>query len=484
MTSFNMYTPGAQFEDYDSPPPPEDADDVFQRLSPPARGGASARLDVARAGTSARLAPNWVETRTTRLPEDFSIEGAIRKTGGQADGIIARSAGTRLLVEEQDILETCRTEYDEVSREVTELRLVIQQSVLELAKLNQRKDAASKSLEAMEGQLQMYAREQIRDAYLAASEAEMRAFMIAEQLDQMRAKLRAYERYERFLKRTVELVETLPLVGGAPPTGPLLVAPSGVPGTAEPPEDSILDIEMMHTRLLTPEEDAAALVQSAESTQARAATVRVVQAEEEVRSRVSDHLHDRIMQSLVNLALSAEICERAAHTDQAATLDELSQLKQLIYAMLREATQSMLALRPLAPDGQSLVTTLKRYVTAVTAERHIAVRFTVPYGERELAPDKALAIFRVAQEAVTNVVRHSGATELTVTAAFVSDGFMVTLEDNGAGFDVDATLARAARHETAGVLSMLERAELLGGMLRIQSTPGQGTRVELGAPLP
>jgi signal transduction histidine kinase len=90
-------------------------------------------------------------------------------------------------------------------------------------------------------------------------------------------------------------------------------------------------------------------------------------------------------------------------------------------------------------------------------------------------------IFRVAQEALANAIQHGRATQVRVTFAQPPEGVVLVVEDNGTGFDVEQALAKAAAHETVGIASMQERAEMLGGWLRIESARGHGTRVELSA---
>ena len=470
MNAFDMFAPES-----DSIPPVEAGgpDDLLARLEAPPQRKAAAPTQ------------HLQDIRTVRLPEDMAFaQPKATRVLEPSTPLPERSAGTRLLVEQEDLLTTCTKEYDQIMAEVRELRMLIQSSVQEVAKLNQRKIESARVIEDMEQRLRMYSREAIRDAYIAASESEMRIFMMSEQLDQMRAKLRAYEKYETFLKRTIDLIETLPTQqerATAPEPLPQMAAEEFV--SSEPN----YDLELLHTRMLDLEE----LEQLRMRAQPRqsvpmsesASTARIIQAEEDVRRKVSQSLHEKIMQSLVNLALSAEICEKTAQEDRDATLVELGHLKELIHSTLQEATQSMLALRPMQMSGQGLITAIRRYASAAGAENHLDVQFAAPNQERPLEPDHALAVFRIAQEAITNVVRHSHAESVAVTVLFDADTLTLTVEDSGDGFDVDAVLARATRHETTGIMGMLERAELLGGVLRVNSTPGNGTRIEMQAPL-
>ncbi|HKV85586.1 MAG TPA: ATP-binding protein, partial [Ktedonobacterales bacterium] len=134
-------------------------------------------------------------------------------------------------------------------------------------------------------------------------------------------------------------------------------------------------------------------------------------------------------------------------------------------------------------EGQGLTATIQRFATTLAGEKGLPLTFSAPHAERKLAPDASVAVFRVAQEALENAVRHSQATEVRVTVAFVPNGLSVTVEDDGVGVDVEQAMARAVQHQTAGIMGMLERAEMLGGWLRFESKLGKGTSVELYAPL-
>jgi NarL family two-component system sensor histidine kinase LiaS len=541
----------------------------------------------------------WDMTKTARLPPLPERSG--RTSSLASEPPVAppvRGGGTRLLVEENNLLDTLRTEFEQITVEVKELRLVIQQSTQELNRINQRNVAVFERVQEIDSNLEAYPRETIREAYLAASEAEMKAFMMSEQIDQMRAKLRAYERYEQFLKRTVDILSSLPFPGAAhpampqpaslsqplapqyvpfaqplhastaPPTAPLStplsgpladptyepaaettaeavpvyepaaaaesvplydpapkyeplpeheaalerdtepayepvraeyrseleVATESVPAPtvveAEPaaevtvPAAGDYDVSVLHTRRLSPEDALMPARASASGALRQVSTARIVEAEEQVRSRTAAVLQERLMQALVNLSLMAEICRKAVTDGQATAVGELDRLKTMIYATLQEAVRCMLELRPLSGTGVTeLAAALERYTTAMAAEHHVPIEFSAPYGDRALPADRALAAFRIAQEAVENAIQHGRPTRIHVTLAFVSDGLILTVEDNGIGFNVDETLVRAANHQFSGLLSMLERAEVLGGMLRIHSTPGQGAQVELRAAL-
>lgn len=350
-----------------------------------------------------------------------------------------------------NFLDACRLEYDQVARELDEIRMLIKQSAQELEKLNQRKVLAAAKTREMEEKLETFSRQEIRASYLASTEAEMRAFMIGEQRDQLVAKEQVFIRYQRFLQRALEVLAAMP-GGGAAGAQPWAGATGGAPaaGAARAEGDAL---------------------------------ARVIQAQEEVRERVAQRLHDGPAQSLANVVLTAEICEKLMQTDARRAQGELGNLKGIVNQTLQDTRKFIFELRPMTLDDLGLVPTLRRYVADLGARYQAQISLVAPQGEQRLPRRMEVPVFRVAQEALTNAVQHGRATQVRVTVAAQGDTLALIVEDNGTGFDVEQALAQAASRQAMGIASMQERAEMLGGWLRIESARGHGSRVELSAPI-
>jgi two-component system sensor histidine kinase DegS len=368
-----------------------------------------------------------------------------------------RALGTRAWTGEgNDLLTACKEEFDLIGRELDEIRMLIKQANSELEKLNQRKVLAAAKTREMEEHIETFSRQEIRSSYLASSEAEMRAFMMNEQREGFLAKEKLFERYQRYLQQTIEVLSSLPTAGesdwaaGAPaamgPTPALDAHGSGMRG------------EMM------------------------AALGRVIQAQEDVRQRVAQRLHDGPAQSLANVVLTAEICEKLLESDLQRARGELGNLRGLVTTTLQDTRKFIFELRPMTLDDLGLVPTLRRYTADLGAKYHTSIEVQAPHGEQRLPKEIEVPIFRVAQEALNNAIMHGRASRIRVTYAVPPDGAVLTIEDNGGGFDVEQALAKARAHETVGIASMQERAEMLGGWLRIESARGHGSRVELSVP--
>jgi signal transduction histidine kinase len=144
---------------------------------------------------------------------------------------------------------------------------------------------------------------------------------------------------------------------------------------------------------------------------------------------------------------------------------------------LREARRSVRALRPQALDEKDLCEALEGLVEQMTAGTTVLAEFMVQGEPRKLPPEWEESIVRIGQEALTNVLRHAGASEFTARLVFDQREIRLELRDNGVGFDP------AGKHDGFGLQGIRERVEALGGHLAIQSAPGEGTAMSISLSL-
>lgn len=419
-------------------------------------------------------------------------------SGGRGDDDAAGAGGDQpssswlreSLAADGDRLDQCKAEYTKVRGELDELRLLMRQNSAELEKLNQRKVLAAARVREIEEHIELHSRQDIRTAYVTASEAEMRVLMISEQHERFETKLLVFERYEQFLSRLMETLSTLRTAERAAPppawssslSGPMMsgpMAPAGAPQAAAMGQWPQAGAMGAYGGMGGPPVPFAFAGGQGRDV---AALGRVIEAQEHERKRVAQRLHDGPAQSLANIVLTAEICEKLFSTDPRRALVELGNLKGMVTANLQETRKYIFELRPMALDDLGLVATLRRYTADVGAQHRVQVQLSAPQGERPLRKEIEVPVFRVAQEAITNALQHSRATVVQVSVTLPGDGLLLVVEDNGVGFDVEEALARAVANQTRGIVSMQERAEILGGWLRIESTRGRGSRIELSVP--
>ncbi len=470
------------------------------------------------------------------------------------------------------LLDVSLNEYDQLGLKIDELYGMLKLCDQQLAQLNHRKTIETANIRQMEEKLGLYGREQIRDAYHAANEAEMRAFMMGEEREQLATTIGVYERYRQYLKRAINVLGSAPPLpptptqripqapqprqGHAPtlaqrpqpaqnyPTPFSAPAPERPTPGAEPlwpaptPQQPLLpavppaeftarfqgseqDLNMVTTYFppeayvgnnaqqqagqygqppfgaaeQAPAQPTASAQPGVAQRDPRAAMTmaRIIQSQEDLRFRIAQELHDGPTQLLANLVLAAEFCEKTVQSDPRRALGELGHLKRLVNEALQQTRAFIFELRPMTLDDLGLTPTLRRYAAeqmARYAREHevgaepLEIDVQTPRGEARLPPTIETALFRVAQEAITNAITHGGAKHILVTVLAAPNQVRLIVDDDGRGFDVEEALAWAMIRHSTGLTSMQERAEMLSGWLVPWSERGKGSRIEITAPIP
>lgn len=206
----------------------------------------------------------------------------------------------------------------------------------------------------------------------------------------------------------------------------------------------------------------------------------IIRSQEEERRRVARDIHDGPAQAMANIVFRAEVCERLIDTDVERAKLELRQLREHIRETLGEIRKIIFDLRPMALDDLGLVPTIRGVLENFRNQQGIFTEVTVTGRERRLESHIEIGLFRVAQEALNNVVKHAQASTVRVRIEFAPAGVTLVIEDDGKGFD---SSNEESPGEHFGLMGMRERLQLLQGKFVIKSTPGKGTRVMITAPL-
>jgi len=206
-------------------------------------------------------------------------------------------------------------------------------------------------------------------------------------------------------------------------------------------------------------------------------------AQEEERKRISRELHDETIQALVVLSRQLDALAsspKGMSKGNSLLLEELRQQTNNIMEGVRRLSQD---LRPPTLDRLGLVPALEWLASDVAEYSGIATKINVLGTERRLPEEVELVLFRISQEALRNVWRHSQATSAEVTVEFNEDKTRLTVSDNGKGFDPPSSVGDLARDGKLGLAGMEERAQLLGGSMTLKSEPGKGTTVTTEVPI-
>ena len=225
---------------------------------------------------------------------------------------------------------------------------------------------------------------------------------------------------------------------------------------------------------------AARLHESQQREQLRAELFRkVVGAQESERQRIARDLHDETGQSLT--AIGMGLRGLSDETSEKRRRDTLGQLQSLTSDALKELQRIIADLRPAHLDDLGLSATLRWYASRIHELTAILVRVDIEGDEPALDDAVKITIFRIVQEALNNIIKHSEATNANVRLDFRSTDAVIFVRDNGKGFDMDSVQSRIGR-VSLGLAGMEERAMLLGGSLDISSRPNYGTEVEAVIP--
>ncbi|MDN3297934.1 GAF domain-containing sensor histidine kinase [Streptomyces ficellus] len=198
----------------------------------------------------------------------------------------------------------------------------------------------------------------------------------------------------------------------------------------------------------------------------------------EERSRLAHELHDAVSQKLFSLRLTAQAAAALVDRDPARAKGELQQVAALAAEAADELRAAVVELRPAALDEDGLVHTLRTQIQVLDRAHAARVTFDSS-GIRALPAAQEEAMLRVAQEALHNALRHSGADHVAVALVRRGQGALLSVTDNGRGFE-PRSVRRAGRH--LGLVSMRDRSSGVGGRLTVQSAPGKGTTIEMEVP--
>lgn len=209
---------------------------------------------------------------------------------------------------------------------------------------------------------------------------------------------------------------------------------------------------------------------------------KVIHAQEEERQRIARELHDETSQALTSFMVGLKVLEGAKSTEEVR--QRAAELRQVVADALESVRNLALELRPSTLDDMGLIPTLERYTHDYSQKFGITVDFhTLGFDRTRLPPQVETTLYRIVQEALTNVARHADADTVSVLLERQASRLLIIVEDNGRGFDAEKLLRSRSHEKRLGLYGMRERANLIGGELTIESQPGAGTTIFVEVPL-
>ena len=350
------------------------------------------------------------------------------------------------------LIQELRQEQESLNRESNEIDGLLRTTQTEVEKLGQRDLAISNRIRDMELNLDNYSRQDMKAIYTTGHEIQMRLFMMRTQVDQLQSRKQAIKTRQGVVAHIIEVLSQMP-EGFVPSRATTATANPAARADAA-------------GRDVNPQEVAA----------------RVIQAQEEERLRISRALHDGPAQTMSNLVLRAEICERAMDVDSTRARAELAALKSMASATLQDTRRFIFDLRPMILDDLGLEKTLRQYIRQWADKNKTEVNLSVSGVKDRLPPAVEISIYRIAQDALNNISAHAHAAHVQVNVDVEDHTLIASIEDDGSGFNVE-DLEKEQSNRALGIASMRQRAEMLDGQLIIESMIGRGTKITVAVPV-
>jgi two-component system sensor histidine kinase DegS len=345
--------------------------------------------------------------------------------------------------------EECRQDYESLSTELKDIKLMVSNVIEENDQLEVKSRFARRRLSEVSQHFREFSEEQVRDAYEAAHDLQMKLSVNRQLEHQLRS------RRDELQRRLFSLEEAMQRA------------------------DHLASQTTVVLNYLTSDlKDIGNAI--ADAKQKQEFGLRVIEAQEEERKRLSREIHDGPAQMLANLLLRTDLIEKVyaeKGTDEA--FKEIKNMKKMARSSLSEVRRIIYDLRPMALDDLGLLPTLKKYLATIEEyNMGTSIQFTSIGDDLRLPPNYEVALFRLVQESVQNALKHAQASDIQVKIEMKKDHVIVVVKDNGVGFDVSRK-----KEGSFGIVGMKERVDILDGTVTINSKKGMGTVVIVQVPL-
>jgi two-component system, NarL family, sensor histidine kinase DegS len=345
--------------------------------------------------------------------------------------------------------EQCRQDFESASNELKEVKRMVLKVIEEGDQLDALVRTARNRLSEVSKDFQRFSEVQVREAYEKAHQLQMDLSMNRQQEKLLRNRRDDLERRLLGIQETIERADLL-----------------------------ISQVSVVMSYLTSDLKEMGQALEDAQMKQDFG--LKIIEAQEEERKRLSREIHDGPAQMLANVMMRSDLIERVYRERGAGEAwDEIKSFKKMVRNALYEVRRIIYDLRPMALDDLGLIPTLKKYLQT-TEEYHNSSKITfISLGhDRRLQTKYEVSLFRLIQESVQNALKHGEAREIQVKVEMAPERITVVVKDDGKGFNLDEV-----KYESFGILGMRERVELLNGELKIDSKTGAGTVVLIQIPL-
>lgn len=346
------------------------------------------------------------------------------------------------------ISEQSRKEHDRLIEELQQVKEEVKRVIHQTDNLEMKTKLARQRLFDVSKNFSHYSEAEIRQAYEKAHSLQMELTMAQEKEKQLRQRRDELERRLTAVKETIERADHL--------IGQVTVVLNYLNGDFRELSDFING-----------------------ANEKQEFGLRIIEAQEEERKRLSREIHDGPAQMLANVIMRSDLIERIyRERGVEEAIGEMRDLKKMVRSALYEVRRIIYDLRPMALDDLGLIPTLKKYLQTIEEYHKTTITFTYTGEVKRLSNRFEVAVFRLVQEAVQNALKHAEATTIQVEMELKKDHLLIVVKDDGKGFNPNEKKDKAF-----GLMGMRERIEWLGGKLHIYSQLGRGTIVTMHIPL-
>lgn len=341
-----------------------------------------------------------------------------------------------------EITDNLSKECFRLEKKLAEINQNIQEVILDQIDLEKLEKKSRRWLVDVSRDFSKHSELKIREAYEHANNLQVKLILKRKEEEKLTNERKDIEAHLRNARKNLERAEKL--------ATKFSIAMEFMDGNLEDFNNTITDIEQRHLM-----------------------GRKIIQVQEEERKRVSREIHDGPAQSFSNILLKIDYCEKLMEKDVEKAKAETQVLKDLVRGSTKEIRKIIYNLRPMAIDDLGIVPTLRRYLEDFQKETKIDILFEAsPHFETDDSVLQ-LALFRITQEAMNNIYKHSKADHVEILLNQESTYISMVIKDNGIGFK--AKNIRGSSEGGFGIINMKERAELLNGNVKIQSEQGAGT---------
>ncbi|TYP49277.1 sensor histidine kinase [Thermosediminibacter litoriperuensis] len=350
------------------------------------------------------------------------------------------------------IAEHAKRECERLHKELDQLKVRIADTIQTVDELQKQERASRYKLMVVSREFNKYGEEDIKAAYEHAREIQIKLTVEREREVQLREKRDEMERSYKNMQEMLKQAEELTLHIG--------VALNFLKGSLMGLSEKLTDINQKQTF-----------------------AAQIIKAQEEERKFIAREIHDGPAQVMANILLQVDVCEKLYEKDVERARKELRELKELVRNCIREIRKIIFNLRPAALDDLGLEAVIRRYCAEFQEDTGVSVDLAIIGDKRRLDSTVEITLFRVIQEALSNIKKHARASNVVVKLEFAFDAVNLYIEDNGVGFQFEDVRLLSEDGGHFGLVNIRERVDLLKGTIRIRSEPGRGTGIYISIPL-